>query len=58
MQKNELQLSKSARVIDDGGGDSRLFEYLLADGITDISLLDISAEDVRENQSSTGLEND
>lgn len=35
-------LSKSARIIDVGGGDSKLVDYLLQDGYTDITVLDIS----------------
>lgn len=34
--------SKSAKIIDIGGGDSKLVDYLLAEGYTDISVLDIS----------------
>jgi SAM-dependent methyltransferase len=33
---------KSAKIIDIGGGDSYLVDYLLADGYSDISVLDIS----------------
>ncbi|MCF4101431.1 class I SAM-dependent methyltransferase [Gillisia sp. M10.2A] len=38
----ELKLNKDARIIDIGGGDSFLVEYLLDDGYTDITVLDIS----------------
>ncbi len=34
--------SKSAKIIDIDGGDSKLVDYLLAEGYIDISLLDIS----------------
>ena len=34
--------SKSAKIIDIGGGDSYLVDYLLAEGFSDISVLDIS----------------
>lgn len=39
----ELNLPKNASIIDIGGGDSRLADFLLAAGYTDITVLDISA---------------
>lgn len=36
-------LDKNARIIDVGGGDSRLVDYLLTEGYTNITVLDISA---------------
>ncbi len=39
-----LHLSKDASIIDIGGGDSKLVDFLLAEGFTDISVLDISGE--------------
>lgn len=39
---HSLNASKSAKIIDIGGGDSKLADYLLAEGYTDISVLDIS----------------
>ncbi|MFA6086152.1 trans-aconitate 2-methyltransferase [Mucilaginibacter sp.] len=39
---NELNLRKDARIIDIGGGDSKLVDYLLQDGFTDVTVLDIS----------------
>ena len=38
-----FNISKSAAIIDIGGGDSNLVDFLLADGYTDITVLDISA---------------
>lgn len=38
----ESQLSKAAKIIDVGGGDSFLVDYLLEKGYTDITVLDIS----------------
>lgn len=38
----ELKLPKTSRIIDIGGGDSRLVDHLLAEGYGDISVLDIS----------------
>ena len=34
--------SKSAKIIDVGGGDSKLVDYLLAEGYSELSVLDIS----------------
>ncbi len=39
---NSFQLSKSSKIIDIGGGDSKLVDYLLAQGFSDITVLDIS----------------
>lgn len=37
-----LQLDKNEPIIDVGGGESRLVDYLLQEGFTDITVLDIS----------------
>lgn len=37
-------LQKSAKIIDIGGGDSKLVDYLLDEGYTNITVLDISAK--------------
>jgi hypothetical protein len=39
-----LGLAKSAKIIDVGGGDSKLADYLLEEGFENITVLDISAE--------------
>lgn len=39
-----LNLPKSASIIDVGGGDSRLVDYLLNEGFQNITVLDISAK--------------
>lgn len=39
---HSFNLPKSARIIDIGGGDSKLVDYLLEEGFEDISVLDIS----------------
>jgi len=39
---HSFNLSKSAKIIDIGGGDSKLVDYLLAEGYTELSVLDIS----------------
>jgi len=38
----QLQVPKNASIIDVGGGDSKFVDYLLAEGYTNISVLDIS----------------
>lgn len=38
-----FNLSKTARIIDIGGGDSRLVDYLINEGFKNITVLDISA---------------
>lgn len=40
----ETQLDKTAKIIDIGGGDSKLVDYLLEEGYENISVLDISAK--------------
>lgn len=39
-----FNLPKTARIIDIGGGDSKLVDYLLADGYENITVLDISEQ--------------
>jgi len=39
---HQANLAKNARIIDVGGGDSKLVDYLLAEGFQNISVLDIS----------------
>jgi SAM-dependent methyltransferase len=39
---HQANLAKNARIIDVGGGDSKLVDYLLAKGFQNISVLDIS----------------
>jgi trans-aconitate methyltransferase len=38
----QLQIPKDASIIDVGGGDSKFVDYLLAEGYTNVSVLDIS----------------
>lgn len=45
---------KDARIIDIGGGDSRLVDFLLAEGYTDISVLDISEKALEKAQKRLG----
>jgi len=49
-----LNLSKSAKIIDIGGGDSFLVDYLLELGYTNISVLDISEEAILRAKSRLG----
>jgi uncharacterized UPF0146 family protein len=40
---SNFSLDKNAKIIDIGGGDSKLVDYLLVEGFLDITVLDISA---------------
>ena len=39
----EIHLEKSSKIIDIGGGDSKLVDFLLDEGYENITVLDISA---------------
>ncbi len=41
---NSFGLTKTAKIIDIGGGDSKLADYLLDEGFENITVLDISAK--------------
>lgn len=41
---DSFMLDKDAKIIDVGGGDSKLVDYLLLEGYSDITILDISAK--------------
>src|SRR5665648_455270 len=41
---DELNLEKDSKIIDIGGGDSRLVDHLLGRGFSNITILDISSE--------------
>lgn len=43
-------LSKTAKIIDIGGGDSKLVDYLLDEGFENITVLDISAKALEKSQ--------
>jgi hypothetical protein len=49
-----LNLPKSAKIIDIGGGDSRLVDYLLVEGFQDITVLDISGSALRRAKKRLG----
>jgi len=40
---HQFNLAKDAKIIDIGGGDSKLVDHLLAEGYSNVSVLDISA---------------
>jgi ubiquinone/menaquinone biosynthesis C-methylase UbiE len=52
----ELDLPECSKIIDVGGGDSNLVDYLLKEGYRDISVLDISAKAL--GKAKTRLNND
>jgi 2-polyprenyl-3-methyl-5-hydroxy-6-metoxy-1,4-benzoquinol methylase len=51
---SKLNLSKDAKIIDIGGGDSYLVDALLEQGFTNITLLDISAKAIERIQNRLG----
>lgn len=51
---HSFHLSKNAKIIDIGGGDSTLVDYLLREGFTDITVLDISKTALQKAQSRLG----
>jgi cyclopropane fatty-acyl-phospholipid synthase-like methyltransferase len=51
---HSLGLKKSAKIIDIGGGDSKLVDYLLEEGFEDITVLDISAKALEKSQKRLG----
>ena len=50
----QAQLPKSAAIIDVGGGDSQLVDYLLAEGYSNLTVLDISAAALERAQQRLG----
>ena len=48
-------LEKTAKIIDIGGGDSKLVDYLLEEGFENISVLDISAKALEKSQNRLGV---
>ena len=47
-------LEKTAKIIDIGGGDSKLVDCLLAEGYENITVLDISAKAIEKAQNRLG----
>jgi cyclopropane fatty-acyl-phospholipid synthase-like methyltransferase len=52
------KLSKSSKIIDIGGGDSKLVDYLLDEGFEDITVLDISANALNKAKERLGTKAD
>lgn len=50
----EFNLPKDAKIIDIGGGDSRLVDYLLLDGYQNITVLDISEKAIEKAKNRLG----
>jgi SAM-dependent methyltransferase len=53
-----LNLGKNARIIDVGGGESKLADFLLEHGYTDITVLDISAAAIKRAKQRLGKKAD
>ena len=51
---NSFQLSKEVKIIDIGGGDSHLVDFLLEQGYTNITVLDISKKALQRAQERLG----
>ncbi|TDW99059.1 class I SAM-dependent methyltransferase [Dinghuibacter silviterrae] len=51
---HSFHLPRTARIIDIGGGDSRLVDCLLDEGYTDLTVLDISGAALRKTQQRLG----
>jgi len=51
---HEFNLSKDARIIDVGGGDSRLVDKLIKEGFEDITVLDISEQAIKNAKARLG----
>lgn len=51
---NKFNLPKSAAIIDIGGGDSLLVDFLLEEGFTDITVLDISEQSLERAKARIG----
>lgn len=53
---HQFKISKTANIIDIGGGDSKLVDFLLKEGYTNVSVLDISAAAIERAKDRLGLE--
>nr|WP_298992440.1 class I SAM-dependent methyltransferase [uncultured Polaribacter sp.] len=49
-----FQLKKTAKIIDIGGGESKLVDYLLKEGFENISVLDISSKSIEKTKNRLG----
>ncbi len=52
---HDLGLDKDASIIDIGGGDSKLVDFLLADGYSDVTVLDISGKAIERAKKRLGM---
>ena len=52
---HDLGLDKDASIIDIGGGDSKLVDFLLADGYSDVTVLDISGKAIERAKNRLGM---
>lgn len=53
---HELNLPRTAAIIDVGGGDSKLVDYLLAEGYENLTVLDLSANAIERAKHRLGSE--
>lgn len=51
---HSLDLPKNSKIIDIGGGDSKLVDYLIKEGYEDITVLDISAKAIEKAKERLG----
>ena len=51
---NSFGLDRTAKIIDIGGGDSKLVDYLLEEGFENITVLDISEKSLKKAQNRLG----
>jgi len=51
---HSFRLKKTAKIIDIGGGDSKLVDYLLAEGFENVSVLDISSKSLEKAKKRLG----
>ena len=47
---HSFELNKNAKIIDIGGGDSKLVDYLLEEGYNNITVLDISEKAIAKKK--------
>lgn len=52
---HDLGLDKDPSIIDIGGGDSKLVDFLLADGYSDVTVLDISGKAIERAKNRLGI---
>jgi hypothetical protein len=53
---HQFNVPKTAKIIDIGGGDSKLVDFLLAEGYSNVSVLDISESAILRAQERLGKE--